>query len=963
MSKKFLNDFQLPDEGDIIDRIAKEQEFLSKQKKIQKNSVYDNEAQQLKEKTDFLALVDYLKQKIKRNGLGYLTECPVCKHNPHSLIISDKTKRYRCAKCDESGDMIDYIKHVKSTDFKGALKELRNLLFEQEKKKEVKKQKDKESDLSHEEQLKALSRIKQNLGKESVSLAPAIEVEPAGSSPLSKRKNGNESVSRQKVINEVIESYHRTLMSSREAYARMDNLHIKKNDLIKRFKYGFCDNTTPEKVSSRQLQILSEAGLITDSGEEYFNHNIVLPVFAEDETSVKALVPITADGKKQTVYFTDEKILLYNSKALTAYNEIILVDSVYIALLFIMLGFENTVSFNTPLTELTKDHFNKLKNQRVKKIYLALSGNSNKEAETLKTLPLHQGLSVSLLFPPEGREWTGYLRSETADSKTVRNLLKNTEAAEPDTDTSVQFTKHKSGFDFVFPNGVHYSVLNFRTDSPGPLKAVLKCTFRDNFHCDNIDLYSFRNRDSYAKTLEIQTGIHFDEAKNQLLYLLNALEEIRTKALEGEKKQESREELTDEQTKRGMEILTDPEYFDNLDNALELSGCVGENTNKILLFLAMCSRLRANPLSVYILGRSSGGKSWLAKQVLKYIPDDGKYVITTVSKEVLYYMKQGLSHKVVMLGEFEGAEKVEYILRELVSEGSISKLVTLKDPEDGQLKPFHMVSQGPISLVSTSTDPDLNPENLSRSIVLQIDESAEQTQRIFRYQRMMRTKKGYYTKKQAKEMIKDYWSANRLLKDIAIFNTFEDELDFPGVYLLARRAHFNFLGVLEMVAFVLQYQHEIKSMKDEETGKTIEYIETNLNDYEITYNLMMDGVLENTMDDLPRNAKDLHRIMREMIAERSDGKEPDFERVFLERRDILLYSGAGWSAKQIERHTKILLDHGWLEIVSGSTNGQRHKYRVLNMHNRVKDLLKTIPTPEQIRKKIIEKGKGKNEKE
>ena len=106
---------------------------------------------------------------------------------------------------------------------------------------------------------------------------------------------------------------------------------------------------------------------------------------------------------------------------------------------------------------------------------------------------------------------------------------------------------------------------------------------------------------------------------------------------------------------------------------------------------------------MYVLGRSSGGKSWLVKTILKLIPDNAKFIITKISPEVIYYMEKGLQNKVVMVGEFDGADNIEYILRELVSDGRVSKLVTLKDPDTGLPKPQFIISEGPISLISTST--------------------------------------------------------------------------------------------------------------------------------------------------------------------------------------------------------------------------------------------------------------------
>jgi hypothetical protein len=507
----------------------------------------------------------------------------------------------------------------------------------------------------------------------------------------------------------------------------------------------------------------------------------------------------------------------------------------------------------------------------------------------------------------------------------------------------------------MFPEGSRYEVLNFKEDFIGSLKVVLKIEAYGNMHCDDLNLYAYRSRESFIKQAEYVTGVPSVQGAEEITAIIRQLEEIRNRRLITGTDEPVEEKLTEAEIARGMAFLTNPDLIGELKDDLTAIGCVGEDNVKILLYLVATSRMRTNPIPAYVLGRSSGGKSWLVKTVLKLVPDDGKFIITKVSPEVIYYMEKGLMHKVVMVGEFDGAEDIEYLLRELVSDGYVSKLVTLKDPHTGLPRPEHVVSHGPISLISTSTRPeDLNPENLNRCILLSVDESPEQTERILRYQRFMSSREGYLAKLKADEIIRKHHVVQRLLEDLMVFNTFQEELDFPTLLLLARRAHFNFLHVIEMAAFVFQKQHTVCEM--EAGGKIIRYIETDDRDYAIAHRLLMNGIMESTLDEMPAGSRELHAIMLAMAKEKAGEEGKSDDAAYLERREVVRHSG--WSVKQVKTYIRILVEYGYLEIVSGRATGQRHKYRVLDVKSRITELLSKIPTPEEMKKRRALKKKS-----
>ena len=67
----------------------------------------------------------------------------------------------------------------------------------------------------------------------------------------------------------------------------------------------------------------------------------------------------------------------------------------------------------------------------------------------------------------------------------------------------------------------------------------------------------------------------------------------------------------------------------------------------------------------------------------------------------------------------------------------------MKDPVTGQVKTETITVNGPISLAETTTNGDVNPENLSRSFVVGIDESEDQTRLIHDRQRTNYTVDGF----------------------------------------------------------------------------------------------------------------------------------------------------------------------------------------------------------------------------
>jgi hypothetical protein len=105
---------------------------------------------------------------------------------------------------------------------------------------------------------------------------------------------------------------------------------------------------------------------------------------------------------------------------------------------------------------------------------------------------------------------------------------------------------------------------------------------------------------------------------------------------------------------------------------------------------------------------------------------------TTLSERALLYYEGDFAHKILSMGEASGTEEKslqDYLLRELISEGRLRYPVPQKVEGQG-IVTVTIEKNGPVSFVVTTTKAALHPENETRMLSLEIDDSEEQTRRV-----------------------------------------------------------------------------------------------------------------------------------------------------------------------------------------------------------------------------------------
>lgn len=180
--------------------------------------------------------------------------------------------------------------------------------------------------------------------------------------------------------------------------------------------------------------------------------------------------------------------------------------------------------------------------------------------------------------------------------------------------------------------------------------------------------------------------------------------------------------------REARKLLRSPLFFHLLLLALAKDGLVGEEQNALVVFIVIVSRLLRLPLNLLVKGRSSAGKNFLVKKLLRLMPRHAFWEVTNLSEKAWNYVGSRLRHTVVYLQEHNEAAGNVHPLRLLISEGKLVRRVTTWS--GGKLVTKKHVAHGPVASISTTTKAQLQVDDETRNISISINETPEQTRKI-----------------------------------------------------------------------------------------------------------------------------------------------------------------------------------------------------------------------------------------
>jgi hypothetical protein len=323
--------------------------------------------------------------------------------------------------------------------------------------------------------------------------------------------------------------------------------------------------------------------------------------------------------------------------------------------------------------------------------------------------------------------------------------------------------------------------------------------------------------------------------------------------------------MTAQEQAAALEVLRDPRLLDRVLKDFEKCSMVGEETNKIISYLAAVSRVMERPLAILVQSSSAAGKTSLMEAVLAFLPEEQCVEYSAMTGQALFYLgEQELKHKVLAVVEEEGAQRAAYALKLLQSEGVLTIASTGKDPNTGRLLTHQYRVEGPVMIFLTTTAIEMDEELLNRCVVLTVNEDAEQTRAIHQKQREAQTREGLWARQQRADILKVHRNAQRLLRPVQVVNEHAPALTFPYSRTRTRRDHTKFLTLINAIA--LLYQHQRPLQTDTRNGKTLEYIEATEQDVELARQLV-NQALPPSLDDVPEQTRRLLLEIDRMVGE------------------------------------------------------------------------------------------------
>lgn len=374
----------------------------------------------------------------------------------------------------------------------------------------------------------------------------------------------------------------------------------------------------------------------------------------------------------------------------------------------------------------------------------------------------------------------------------------------------------------------------------------------------NLDLYNDTQLEKFIRKIAERLEIGTSVIAASLSELTEELEKYRLSRIKQEQQATvtSIKKLTIKEIKAAETFLKSDNLLQKTNKLIGESGVIGEEVNRILMYIIFTSRKREQPLHVISLGNSGTGKTHLQEKVGELIPEEERVSITTLSENAFYYFgKQELKNKVILIEDLDGAENALYPLRELQTKKRIVKLVPVKTGNHKETKTNTLVVEGPVCVAGCTTKEHIYEDNANRSFLIYLDESTAQDEKIMAYQRQMSSGEiNFYQQKEIQDFLQN---TQRRLQPIRVINPFANQLNLPQSVFKPRRTNNHYLQFIEAITFYYQYQREKKYNK--ETGE--EYIEVTIEDIS-NANYLLKEVLLRKSDELTGSCRNYLELLK-----------------------------------------------------------------------------------------------------
>jgi hypothetical protein len=420
---------------------------------------------------------------------------------------------------------------------------------------------------------------------------------------------------------------------------------------------------------------------------------------------------------------------------------------------------------------------------------------------------LRPELPINSITLPEGHSmnnmWTHYGVEGILQLLQPVKALKSTSAIQIHNDYKISYNGS---------TGMFYVIGSLPMDL-GNLRVSLQIVEHNTVkkHRLKIDLFDHINVENQCRELSEKQGFDASMLKEDLTLFTDLLETHRELLFETEinpiTDQFSAKELTPQAHEKAVQFLSNKRLLDNIDKLLEQSGIVGEEENRKLLFVLASSYKMPYLLHGLVQGSSGEGKSHLINAIADCIPQEDVMNLTRVTSKSLYhYQGKELINKLILIQDFDGLdEEAQFAFREMQSAKFLTSSTVVKDPFGNTRGKMKKVEAHFASMTAT-TKAEVYYDNMSRSVVLGVDESQAQTLRIIKAKNLkIAGVSSFESEQQAKQILRN---AMRVLKSYEVVNPYADKLMLPLEAKMLRRLNNQFQCFVSQITILHQFQRK-----------------------------------------------------------------------------------------------------------------------------------------------------------
>jgi len=408
--------------------------------------IADAELERIKCEVSLVRLIEGQGHRLVSQGKDLACRCPWHEGDETpSCIVTPKSNLWHCFGCDAGGTVIDWVMRSHRVSFRHAC-EL--LLKEHPALGAAPGTGAAPDSAAHGSPpvISAAGKLSQGKLRQAQSFALDSDADTVASD--------------RKLLEQVIEFYHETLLASPEALKYLEGRGLGNRELIERFRLGFANRTLAYRLAPKAYKAgaelrtaLQRVGILRESGHEHFNGSIVIPLWGTassmqlDAGSLAGGRLVAADsadnprhvvgayarkindnlraGTPRHLYLSGPHRGVLNGESLDGQREVILCEALLDALTFWTAGYRNVTSCYGA-NGLTEEIVVALKACGAQRVLVAFDRDEagDRGAEAVAQRLMAEGLECYRLLFPKGMDANAYASSVKPAEKSLGVVIR-----------------------------------------------------------------------------------------------------------------------------------------------------------------------------------------------------------------------------------------------------------------------------------------------------------------------------------------------------------------------------------------------------------------------------------------------------------------------------------------------------------------------------------------------------------